>query len=178
MWKRAAPRADGSANRTLEVMRSKTSEGAVTSNTRFLSGFKLHADPALQISGHYRSPDGRLLEFDVRTGPDPGGWVGLHLALPVDDLSSMGVVGFAARIAAPEVLVVRACLRSGTDDGFVDCFFNKHLLFRAEEADHVDAVPVGRHTDLPMRASWRELILFLPTRAFQLSLIDMRVFVV
>ena len=178
MWKRRSARADGPANRTLEVMRSKTSQGALSSDIRFVRGFKLHADPALELTGEYRSPAGRLLELDARTGPNPGGWVGLHLSLPSHDLSDMGVVGFAARIAAPEVLVVRACLRSGTGTGFVDCFFDKHMLFRAEEASHVDALQVRERTDLPMRAPWREVILFLPTRSFQLSLIDMRVFVV
>ena len=88
------------------------------------------------------------------------------------------MVGFAARIAAPEILVARACLRSGTEEGFVDCFFDKHLLFRPEEASHVDALPVHHRADLPLRAPWRELILFLPTDDFRLSLIDLRVFVV
>lgn len=170
--------ADGQANHTLSVMRSKTTKGALHSNVEFLPGFKLNADPALELTGEYRSPAGRLLEFDAQTGPNPGGWVGLHLEVPVDDLSHLGVIGFAARIAAPEILVVRACLRSGTEDGFQDCFFDKHLLFRPEEASHVDAIPTGQRMDLPQRAGWRELILFLPTRSFQLSLIDLRVFVV
>ena len=42
----------------------------------------------------------------------------------------------------------------------------------------MDALHVGKRADLPLRAPWRDVILFLPTRAFQLSLIDMRVFVV
>ena len=159
-------------------MRAREAQGTLSSDLRFARGFKLHADPALELAGDYRSPRGRLLDFDARTGPNPGGWVGLHLALRVDDLSGMGVVGFAARMAAPEALVVRACLRSGTDAGFTDCFFDKHMLFRAEEAGHVDALQISERPDLPMRAPWREVILFLPTRAFKLSLIDMRVFVV
>lgn len=170
--------ADGQANHTLSILRANASEGALTGNLKFLPGLKMHADPALELSGEYRSPEGCLLEFNAQTGPNPGGWVGLHLAIPVNDLRHKGVIGFAARIAAPEILVVRACLRSGTATGFQDCFFDKHLLFRPEEASHVDALATAHRTDLPERADWRELVLFLPTRAFQLSLIDLRVFVV
>ena len=178
MWKKAGSRADGPANRTLAAMRAKTSEGALASGVTFSRGLRLHADPALELTGQYRSPPGQLLDLEARTGPDPGDWLALHLALRLDDLSAMGVVGFATRMAAPETLVVRACVRSGTDTGFTDCFFDKHLLVHAHETSHVDALHVGKRADLPLRAPWRDVILFLPTRAFQLSLIDMRVFVV
>lgn len=170
--------ADGQANHTLSVLRAKSSEGPLTSDVSFLPGLRLNADPALELSGNYRSPEGQLLEFDAATGPNPGDWVALHLDIPVDDLGPLGLIGFAARIAAPEIFVVRACLRSGIQDGFQDCFFDKHLLFRSEEASHLDALPTGQRANLPARAPWRELVLFLPTRAFQLSLIDLRVFAV
>lgn len=170
--------ADGQANHALAVMRSQTSEGDLGSHVDFLPGVMLHADPALELSGRYRSPEGRLLELDARTGPTPGGWVGLHVALPAEDLRNAGALGFAARIAAPEILIVRSCLRSGTPGGFEDCFFDKHLLFRPEEASHVDVLPVHHRDSLPVRAPWRELVFFLPATAFQLSLIDLRIFVV
>ncbi|MEN9063025.1 hypothetical protein [Ponticoccus litoralis] len=100
------------------------------------------------------------------------------MRLPAEKLHHVGTIGFAARIAAPEVFVARAALRSGGPDGFVDCFFDKHLLFRPEEASHVDAIPVHYREPVPAEAAWRELILFLPTHSFRLSIIDLRLFVV
>lgn len=173
-----APGADGQANHTLSVLRGGTFEGPLASDVSFLPGLKLNADPALELSGTYHSPAGRLLEFDAKTGPNPGGWVGLHLDVPAEDLRNAGVIGFAARFAAPEIMVARVCLRSGIENGFEDCFFDKHLLLRSEEASHVDALPVHHREALPERAPWRELVIFLPNRAFQLSLIDLRVFIV
>lgn len=172
------PGADGQANHTLAIWRADRTEGDLASDITFLPGLELHADPALEVSGRYRSPEGRLFEFDLHTGPRPGGWVGLHLSLPVSDLRGAGVLGFAARFAAPDIQVVRACLRSGVEGGFEDCFFDKHLLFRPEEASHVDALQVHQRDRLPGQAPWRELVFFLPTQAFRLSLIDLRVFVV
>jgi hypothetical protein len=178
MVENIAPGADGQANHTLSVLRGGTQNGALVSDVSFLPGLKLNADPALELSGSYHSPAGRLLEFDAKTGPNPGGWIGLHLDIPAVDLRSAGVVGFAARFAAAEIMVARVCLRSGTDGGFEDCFFDKHLLLRPEEASHVDALPIHQREALPVRAPWRELVIFLPTRSFKFSLIDLRVFIV
>lgn len=170
--------ADGQANHALSIWRNDQSEGYLGADVTFIPGFKLNADPALELQGKYRSPKGQILELDARTGQSPGSWVGLHLALPIDDLTHTGVIGFAARISAPEVLVARTCLRSGTKDGFQDSFFDKHILLRPEQASHVDALSVARRPDIPDRAPWRELVFFLPSKAFQLSLIDLRVFAV
>lgn len=170
--------ADGQANHALSVWRNGQSEGDIGTDVTFIPGFKLNADPALDLHGKYRSPKGQILELDVKTGQNPGSWVGLHLSLPVDDLTQTGIIGLAARIAAPEVLIARVCLRSGTKGGFKDCFFDKHLLFRPEQASHVDALSIAQRPDIPARAPWRELVFFLPSKAFHLSLIDLRVFAV
>lgn len=169
--------ADGQANHTLSLLRASDAQGPLSADTKLVPGLWLNADPALGLGGSFSSPAGRLLEISATTA-NPGNWIGLHATLPVDDLSGVGVIGFAARIAAPDTHIVRACIRSGTENGFEDCFFDKHLLFRPEEASHLDAIAVGRRLDLPDRAPWRELILFLPTQSFDLSLIDLRVFVV
>lgn len=173
-----APGADGQANHTLSVLRGGVSQGELSADVGFIPGLKLTADPALELAGNYRSPEGQLLEFDATTGPNPGGWIGLHLDLPAENLSNVGILGFAARFTAPEITVARVCLRSGTDGSFEDCFFDKHLLMRPEEASHVDALSIHQRDRLPVRAPWRELVVFLPTRTFRLSLIDLRVFIV
>jgi len=170
--------ADGQANHTVQVLRQGKSAGPLTTDIEFLPSFAFHADPALQITGQYRSPKGRLLELEVEVQPRDNSWVGLHLTLPARDLTHAGIVGFGARIAAPGIHVVRACIRSGLENSFVDCFFDKHLLFRAEEASHIDAISIHHRADLPIEASWRELILFLPPENFHISLIDLRLFIV
>ncbi|WP_204115967.1 hypothetical protein [Shimia biformata] len=168
---------DGEANHKLAVMRGKSRTGDLKDIVKFLPGFSLHADPALRLSGQYTSPRGRILELDARMG-GAGDWVGLHLSLPARSLKEVGVLGFAARTSASDTTVLRVCLRSGDGDSFTDCFFDKHLLLRPEEASHLDALPVGYRDDLPVEAAWRELILFLPTEDFRLALIDLRVFMV
>lgn len=172
------PGADGQANHTLSVMRNESREGKLRSDVDFLPGFSLHSDPALELSGKFSSPKGRILELEAHTGAHTGHWLALHLAMPAGDLRNSGVLGFVARVSAPEILVARACLRSGAKDGFVDCFFDKHLLIRPEEASHMDALSVQDRERLPLEAPWRELILFLPNNSFKMSLIDLRVFLV
>lgn len=169
---------DGQANHTLDILRAEVREAPLTTDVELLPGLSLHADPALEIEGTCRSPEGCILELDARSGTGRGEWFGLHLGLPATDLGNRGVLGFAARIAAPEVQLVRACVRSGVEGGFVDCFFDKHLLFYPEEASHLDALPVHQRDALPLEARWRELILFLPPESFRLSLLDLRLFIV
>lgn len=168
---------DAQANHALALLREEERDGALAEHVHFLPGVELRADPALGLQGEYRAPRGVVLDLKLRpTGQ--GDWCALHLALPAQDLRGKGVIGFALRGAAPEMRVLRACIRSGTKKGFVDCFFDKHILLRPEDSSHVDAFGVGQRADLPMQAPWRELILFLPPLACDLSLTDLRLFLV
>lgn len=169
---------DGHANHTLTVLRNDSRDGSLSSDLDILPGFSIHADPALELSGNYSSPEGRILDLDTHVGANPGHWLALHLKLPAQDIRNNGVLGFVSRSSAPEILVARACLRSGTQDGFEDCFFDKHILVRPEETVHMDVLSVQYREQIPTQASWRELILFLPTQSFKLSLIDLRIFLV
>ena len=119
---------DGQANHTIAIMRHEIRDGDLNADVHFLPGLDLHADPALGLTGRYTSPQGRVLELDAQI-KGQGGWCGLHVRLPAGNLNHVGSIGFAARIAAPDMLVARAALRSGGPDGFVDCFFDKHLTF-------------------------------------------------
>jgi len=168
---------DGQVNHALAVLRRDTREAELVADFTLLPGIEWHADPALELRGHYSSPEGRLLEIDSQPQAR-GGWNSLHLSLPAGDLRPYGVCGFAMRSSSPEIQVVRACLRSGAEHGFEDCFFDKHILVRPEESSHVDALPVHHQPRLPLEAPWRELILFFPVTPFQMSLIDLRVFLV
>ena len=169
---------DNQGNDALSLLRSRNQQGPLSDTITFVPGVELHADPALGITGNYHSPTGQILEVESKMA-NAGEWVGLHVALPALDVSNNGMLGFAARLSASEVFMIQACLRSGLDEGgFKDHFFEKHLLLRPEAASHLDALSVHQTYDFPIKAPWRELILFLPTKDFKLSLIDLRVFVV
>lgn len=169
--------ADGQANQTLAQLRAEQRTGELAAETALLPGLRFHADPALNLSGRWASEPDKLLDMQVDI-PGIGGWVGLHLSLPVASTRGRGIIGFAARIQTPKIFVARACLRSGRENGFVDCFFEKHLLFTPEESSHVDVLQIALRDTIPEDAPWRELILFLPTESFRMSLIDWRIFVV
>lgn len=168
---------DAQINHALAVLRGGATEGEMADEVRLMPGVFLRADPALQVGGRYTSPEGRLLEMDVTAGAG-GGWLALHLSLGGRDYSNYGFVGLACRVAAPEPITVQPCLRSGTEEGFVDCFYDKHVLAMPEEASHLDALSIHNRPNLPLHAPWRELILFMPTHSFRCSLHDLRVFVV
>lgn len=138
-------------------------------------GIACHVDPAARIGLHWSSPRGRLL--DIRTAvATPGGWLGLHVALPPLDLSRTAWFGFVTRTAAGAALAARACLRSGDGaGGFSDAFFDRHVLSQPGETDHVDMLAPVRRPDLPPQAPWREFILFLPpTHDVDWALHDLR----
>jgi len=144
--------------------------------TQIAAGIKVLADPALKMGGSWSSPEGRLVELSLRPEAE-GEWLALHIDLPTRDLAPFGMLGIAARVAAKEMRLMRACLRSGTESGFVDCFFDKHLMAQVSPRLHLDVIAFSPRDDLPLWAPWREVVLFLPTEASDLSLIDLRVFI-
>lgn len=160
----------------LREQRQDRSEGGDLADfVKFRPGLSLHADPALRIGGHWRSPAGRLLELEIAC-PGTGQWIALHIALNAADLTAAAWIGFACRSAGLNDLMIRPCLRSGTDDGFTDCFFDKHILATAEPQAHVDALHVASHRTIPETAPWRELVLFLPRQDCRWHLHDLRPF--
>lgn len=169
--------ADGQANHALTVLRQQELSGDLAQNVTFVPGVMMNADPELGLSGTWQSPDNRVLHFDASI-QGLGNWLGLHISVPIQDTRGKGIIGFAARIQAPDIFIARASLRSGAENGFVDCFFDKHLLFTPDEATHVDALQLHQRDNIPATAPWREIVLFLPTESFKLDLLNLRVFVV
>lgn len=169
--------ADAQLNNALGVLRDGVVGGALTDRVELMPGIYLAADPALKIAGAHHSPEGRILEIAAEMQGE-GNWMALHMALPARDLAPYGFVGFAARIEAPETQVIQPCLRSGVEGGFVDCFFDKHILALPQPRSHLDALTAHHRDNLPAQAPWRELIFFLPTRSYRLSILDLRIFVV
>lgn len=148
-------------------------------HVNFGPGLDLRLDPNAQASGHWSSPEGRLLELRTRVDV-PGAWFGLHVALPDDALDLTGVswIGVTARTSALQAVSIRVGLRSGQDDGgFQDSFFARHILSQARQSDHHEVLCPAHLPDLPRQAPWRELVLFLPpATAMDWVLHDLRVF--
>lgn len=171
---------DAQVNALLSQLRTASDlEGEIGSGTTDLkAGIKLHPDPALQMAGHWSSPEGRIVE--LRTEPSQqGDWFGLHVPLAAGDLSRHGMIGFACRAAADELLLSRVCIRSGTEvgGGYQDFFFDKHLITELDPGLHLDATLIHGQRDLPVWAPWREMVLFLPTAPMTMSIVDLRVFI-
>lgn len=135
---------------------------AGTQETRLPGNLMLHAAPELRSTGHWSSPEGRLLELEA-TVTMPGRWFALHLPLPDPDLADVRWLMLAVRSSASEACVIRPCLRSGQPGGFRDDFLPRAILAQPRESDHHDVLAPDRLPDLPRQAPWRELILFLPS---------------
>ncbi|WP_380996007.1 hypothetical protein [Sedimentitalea sp. HM32M-2] len=160
----------------LNRLRHGRAAGAIADRVDLAPGLALIADPALRATGRWRSPAGRLLELEIETG-GRGDWMALHLALATPDLAPAAFFGFACTGLAPQMQLIRACLRSGrADGGFVDCFFDRHILTAPEPAAHVDALHLPTQPEVPEDAPWRELLLFLPPEPVRWHLHDLRVF--
>lgn len=166
-------RPDSVAGAALDALRSGSAKGDLRADTAFAPGIALRADPALGLGGRYRSPAGRLLELEAVPARPGGGWIALHIALPAA-LSGHDWLGLFCRTAAPAEVLVRPCLRSGTADGFADCFLPRHLLSGPDPQTHADALHLPTAPELPETAPWRELVLFLPPAGAVWHLHDLR----
>lgn len=106
----------------------------------------------------------------------PGRWMGLHFQLGDHALADLAVLGVYSQQRAARAMTWRMCLRSGTADGFVDHFFDKHTVAYAASATHVGTLELAAQTGLPRGTTWRELILFFHPESFDLTVQDLRLF--
>jgi hypothetical protein len=168
---------DSEMNAPLAALRASVIAARPLGDGRLAPGIDLRIDPAAQVAGHWSSPRGRLLELQTEVAVS-GDWIGLHLALPPLDLTGVAWLGLALRSAGGSALVVRACLRSGlAGGGFRDDFLDRHILSQPGETDHVDMLAPDRRPGLPLRAPWREVVLFLPpAHSVTWALHDLRLF--
>lgn len=177
MIKNLIPGPDGQTNFALAVLRKRRASGALRNEIKLVPGVTFSADPKLALQGTYSSPEGRILELDVKKVEPAGTWCTLSLDVPLRDLGDVENIGFVARILAAQLHLCSVCLRSEHEGGFVDCFFDKQMLFSDAESTHLDVLSPQLRAEVPKHSKWRQIVFFLPTEVMFLSLNDLRVFV-
>ena len=178
MTRRPAPPDSALLNAPLTALTALPGPRGTLADALPVAGLRLSVDPQAQMTLDWSSPSGRLLDL-TGTVTRPGRWCALRLALDLPDMGAIAGLGLWLRSAAEPALVTRACLRSGTEDGHVDCHFEREILSHAAASDHLAVMMTDRTPALPVRAPWRELLLLLPpTRDVRLALHAMRVFTV
>lgn len=176
----AAARLSAALNAPLDALRGQAVAAAPLAGPEpapFVPGLRLRPDPEAGFTATWESPRGRILSLQGAPAR-PGRWLGLHLEMPAaTDLTGIAWFGFALRAAAGRPMALRACLRSGREGGgFTDIFLARHALVLPAAGDHHDMLAPDRVPDLPLRAPWREFILFLPpAEPVDLGLHDLRV---
>lgn len=160
-----------------EFTNSNQSGSLRTTRTDLAPGIFLNADPKLELTGFYSSRSGHFL--DLCSAPSgEGAWLGLHIALRLPPITDVTYIGFASRIASDTPLMMRACLRSGIEGGnFRDSFFEKHILTDRSAQNYLDALYLDSVPDLPLTSPWHELVVFLPCDAFEMTIMNMHIFV-
>ena len=188
MWRRAAPSTASKENSALqmrglaEFQSQKTSGLLSPGHIPLADGIWLHSDEELQIEGRYSSPAGRLLELDATPKGD-GAWFAMHFDLPSLHMQDLRYFGLVCRSSAPEPFIMHPCLRSGVPEneagsGFVDCFFDKHIVPGVRAQTHMDCLYLDSLPSLPFESAWRQLVLFFPRSAFRMSLLHLHTFVI
>ena len=168
---------DAQVNHALALLRGLTAEGAVVSGTPLVPGIWFDLDPEGRAEGRYRSRPGELISARLDVGV-PGRWLALHLDLGTTRLDTEAVLGFVCRSSASQTITARACLRTGSADGFTDRFFGKRIVSFDRPSTHLDALPLGGDEGSAKDETWRQLVLFFEVRSFDLTLQDLRVFLV
>jgi hypothetical protein len=141
-------------------------------------GLRLMADGGADMNVQWSSPRDRLLQINS-TPAAPADWFALRLTLDIPDLSDIAGLGLWLRGAADPALTLQAVLRSAAGDTHVDSPLDRQILCHAATSDHTALWLRDRAPDLPTRADWRELLLFLPAhRPITLSLHALRLFAV
>ena len=169
---------DAEANQLIRILKAQNPGGDIPCETPIAPGVRLSFDPAARFRGHLRPEVEGVLSFRVEQ-IEGSGWFALHVMLGGVDLSDFSVIGFVCKSDAPSALALKTCIRSGNEAGFIDCFFDKHVVAYGETSTHLDVIDLSRNPDLPRQAPWRDFVMFFPNdKPIDLTLRDLRFFIV
>lgn len=169
---------DANANQILRVLQAENPTGDIVCDTPITPGVLFSFDPAGTLKGSLLEDADAILSFRIESLKDSH-WLALHVSLGGFDLDGFGVIGFICKSDAPSAVAMKTCIRSGTEAGFVDCFFDKQVVSYSQTSTHLDAMDVEGRKNLPAQAPWRDFVLFLPPdRPVEATLRDLRFFIV
>ena len=170
---------DAQINRTIALLAQTRRKNSITKGrTELTPGAWLDVDPQSEVSGSLTVGEKGLLQlsYSVKVRPK---WLSLSLKLGKVDFAHCSALGIAVKTRSAEATSFHPCLRSAAGSGYVDCFFDKHVVAYAESSVHVGMVNLAERADrVPTQAAWRDLILFFSTSDATLDLQDLRVFIV
>ncbi|MFN3276363.1 MAG: hypothetical protein ACK41U_17030 [Paracoccus sp. (in: a-proteobacteria)] len=171
---------DAQARFVLQTLRAQDNSGTIGPGDNPLgeSAF-LSLDPEAAVKGQFQSVPGEIISLSMRpaTGQTPR-WQGYHIPLGPFDMSDAGVFGVVARSTAPASITTRICLRSGRDGQFTDKFLPKTMVSFSQSSTHLDLLDLSTVPDVPRQADWRDLILFFRPGPVEITLQDLRLFLV
>lgn len=167
---------EAQVNHLTSLLRVTPGTGVLAEGARLAPGAFLSVDPEGQLTGQFKTGAGTVLDLSYEVQKPPR-WLALHLELGALPLLDKAVFGIVCKSRAPQAATFRLCLRSAVQGGFVDAFFDKHVVAYADQSTHVDLLRLGARNDVPAEAPWRDLILFFQTRSAQIHLNDLRVFI-
>jgi len=169
---------DAEANQIIRVLAAQNPTGGIPCEEPVAPGVQFSFDPNASFKGSLQDAEDAVLSFKVEQ-IEGSGWFALHVSLGGIDLTPYDVIGFVCKSDAPSALAIKACLRSGSEAGFSDCFFDKHIVAYGKTSTHLDAIDISQRPDLPQQADWRDFVLFFPhDKPLQVTLRDLRFFIV
>jgi hypothetical protein len=169
---------DANANQMLRVLQAENPVGDIICDQPIVPGILFSFDSKATMKGALLEDDAAVLSFRIESLKNSA-WLALHVSLGGFDLDGYDIIGFICKSHAPAAISMKACIRSGTEAGFIDCFFDKHVVSYAKPSTHLDALDITTRKALPAQALWRDFVLFLPPdRPVEATLQDLRLFIV
>lgn len=165
-------------NKRIAALREKEITQSVKPDEALHKGIVFHQDGEHPRNTEVTSPKGDLLRLKASENLKSR-WTVMHFHLGKLDLSKMDVAGVVIRSRSHGLATVsKICLRSGNGDTFSDYYFPKHLVSSAAEGSHLDALDLSKIDDIPRTAQWRDLVIFFSDRDVDVTLHNLRFFVV
>lgn len=168
---------DAQINHRIGVLRTTVTDQPLAEQLPLVPGAFVSIDREGEVAGRCVTGGESLLRLDYTCRKSPR-WLALHLRVGGLNLDQAAIFGVVCKSRAPQAATFRLCLRSAAPAGFVDAFLPKHVVTFAETSTHVDLLQLQGHEDVPVRADWRELILFFQPQSAAFDLLDLRVFIV
>ena len=165
------------ANHTVSLLKTQFLDAQVETEEHFVPGCWISFENNGQQVAKITSTEGEAFTLDFSVA-HPGEWLSLNLSLGGFSLAERSIIGFVCNVSSPRPLTLRPCIRSGSESGFLDCFFDKHVIAYEQKSTHVDILEVGRPHSLPAEAQWRDLLFFMKPETLTVTFHDLKIFIV